>query len=142
MNQLIFPYADRFHPVFGTITRPILTLHLYSERFGEWVTLRDVLVDAGADVSVLAGRLGNLLVADVQAGEPIYLGQSASEKALFNAFLHRVQAQIGQTRFEMPVAIAMSLVPPIFGRREALDRFTAHFIKGREVVIEIDEDCQ
>jgi hypothetical protein len=38
----------------------------------------------------------------------------------------------------MPIAVSLSsAVPPIWGRREALDRFTVSFVEGRELVLEI-----
>ena len=43
---------------------------------------------------------------------------------MFHAFVHRIQAQLGEITFEMPVAIAMTaMIPPIFGRQrqEAFD---------------------
>jgi hypothetical protein len=107
-------------------------------RFHRWFVLKNVLVDTGADISVLPFLLGQLLIGDVQRGQPIQLGRVISSAAMFHGFVHRVQAQVGKISFEMPVAVTMtSTIPPIFGRREALDRFTAHFVKGQELILEM-----
>ena len=47
---------------------------------------------------------------------------------------------LGDHPFEMPVAVSLSsVIPPIWGRREALDRFTVSFVEGRKLVLEIKE---
>ena len=92
-------------------------------------------MDTGADISVLPFLLGQLLIGDVQKGQPIQLGRVVSSAVMFHGFVHRIQAQIGEISFEMPVAVAMTTtMPPIFGRREALDRFTVRFAKGQELI--------
>ena len=53
MNLLNFPYVEREHSLFGTVKRPVVTLNLYSKRFARWFILNNVLVDTGADVSIL-----------------------------------------------------------------------------------------
>ncbi|MDM8559551.1 hypothetical protein [Candidatus Parabeggiatoa sp. HSG14] len=51
-----------------------------------------------------------------------------------------IKARIGTYSFEMPVAISLSsVIPPIWGRQEALDRFTVSFVQGRELMLEINE---
>jgi hypothetical protein len=51
-----------------------------------------------------------------------------------------IRARIGHNSFEMPVAVSLSsVIPPIWGRQEALDRFTISFVQGRELVLEIKE---
>ena len=69
-------------------------------------------------------RVGGVLSSDMQV----------------NAFVHRIKTRIGDYSFEMPVAVSLSsVVPPIWGRREALDRFTVNFVEGRELALEIRE---
>lgn len=94
-------------------------------------------MDTGADISVIPLSLGQILVDYIEHGEPIYLGGRLSSGTMFNAFVHRIQVKLGDTAFEMPVAIAVSdTIPPILGRREALDRFNAHFVNGQELVLD------
>ncbi len=137
MSRLSFPYVWRSHHIFGTVLRPLLKLNLYSVRFGIWVALDEVLADTGADISVVPLPIGQLLVADISTGQPIQLGGVISSTAMFNAFLHRVPVKLGDKQFDMPLAVVTSsTIPPIFGRREALDQFEVRFIKGQELVIE------
>jgi hypothetical protein len=137
MTSLTFPYQAREPPFFGTVTRPVLTLHLYSTQFSRWFSVRNVLVDTGADVSVVPIGLGQLLLGDVQQGQPIQLGRVVSSAAMFHGFMHSVQTQISDITFKMPVAVAMTAtIPPIVDRREALDRFTIRFVKGQELILE------
>ena len=115
----------------------MITLHVHSDLFDQWLTLNDVLVDTGADISVIPLLLGQILVDHIEHGQPIHLGGAASSPVMFNAFVHRVQAKLGNLTFAMPLAIAISdTIPPIFGRQEALDRFTARFVKGQKLMIE------
>ena len=138
MTSLIFPYQTREHSFFGTITRPVLTLNFYSTRFARWFSVKNVLVDTGADVSVVPLRLGQLLIEDIQKGQPIQLGRVVSSAAMFHGFIHYIQVQIAEITFEMPVAVAMTTaIPPIFGRSEALDRFSVRFVKGQELVLDV-----
>ncbi|MDM8549016.1 hypothetical protein QUF72_03015 [Desulfobacterales bacterium HSG2] len=70
----------------------------------------------------------------------MYVGGVLSSDMSFNAFVHRIKARVGDHPFEMPVAISLSsAIPPIWGRREAPDRFTVSFVEGRELVLEIKE---
>jgi hypothetical protein len=138
MTTLRFPYIERSHTLFGTIKRPLLTLFLHSDLFDQWLILKDVLVDTGADISVIPLSLGQIIVDYIEHGEPIYLGGRLSSGTMFNAFVHRVQAKLGDISLEIPVAIALSdTIPPILGRREALDRFNAYFVNGQELVLNV-----
>lgn len=138
MNTLTFPYAKRPHPLFGTINRPLLSLHLHSKLFDQWLTLNDVLADTGADISVVPLPIGQILVDNIEQGQPIQLGGVILSTTMFNAFVHRIQAKLGDHTFDMPLAIATSLhIPPIFGRQEALDRFSALFVNGQNLIIEV-----
>ena len=138
MTTVIFPYAECSHSLFGTIKRPVISLQLHSALFDQWLILHEVLVDTGADISVIPLRLGQIVVDHIEHGQPIHLGKVISSTSMYNAFVHRVRAKIGDKTFEMPVAIAISeTIPPIFGRREALDRFSVCFVKGQELAIEL-----
>lgn len=137
MNALTCQYIERVHPVFGHILRPAITLHLHSTLFDQWLVLNDVLVDTGADISVAPLPLGQILIDHIEDGQPIRLGGVVASSARHNAFVHHIQARVGEHAFEMPVAIAISqTIPPIVGRLDALDRFTAHFIKGQKLILD------
>lgn len=138
MTTLTFSYTEQEHPVFGKITRPLMKISLYSERFGEWLSVNKVLVDTGADISVVPLPLGQILVPDVELGQPIQLGGMLSSNVMVNAFMHRIQTRIESHLFEMPVAVSTSLtIPPILGRQDALNRFKVSFVDGKKLILEI-----
>ncbi len=140
MKKLSFPYIEKEHYLFGKITRPLVRLAFFSERFGKWLEVGQVLADTGADISVIPLPLGQILVSNVENGMPMLVGGILSSDMSVNAYVHRITARIGTDPFEMPVAISLSsVIPPIWGRREALDRFTVSFVHGRELVLEIKE---
>jgi hypothetical protein len=137
MTSFRFPYNEYTHPLFGTFTQPAIRLDLYAETLGRWLRLYPVLADTGADISVAPLMLGQALVVNVQHGAPIHLGGRAESGEPANAFVHQVLARIDNLQFELPLAIALSpTIPIIFGRYNALDRFTVRFDKGNELVLE------
>jgi hypothetical protein len=136
MPALNFPYIEGASVIFGTILRPLVSLEAYSEPLGQWVPLENLLADTGADISVLPRPLGELLVDDVTAGRYSPLS-GINPSAVLPAFIHIVQVRLGDEEFEMPLAIAdSSLIPPVLGRKDALDRFVVRFVVGEETIIE------
>ncbi len=137
MTQVVFPYTKITHPLFGETYKPQIRIELYSTRFGLWFGIDNILADTGADISVIPWNLGQLLVQDIEAGTPIKLGPSISEDMMFNAYLHRIPTKLDDYLFDTPIAVSISpSIPPIFGRLEALDRFIARFILGKELILE------
>jgi len=125
--------------MFGKVTRPLIKLAFYSERFQEWLNVKKVLVDTGADLSVIPLPLGQVLFSEIESGQPMQLGGILSSDLMINAFIHNVQAKIGDHIFEMPLAVSSSkTIPPILGRQQALDRFIVSFIHGKELILELN----
>ncbi|MFQ6102620.1 MAG: hypothetical protein ACE5OS_15520 [Anaerolineae bacterium] len=136
MSALSFPYIEGSSIIFGTVLRPLVSLEAYSELLGRWVLLENLLADTGADISVLPRPLGELLVDDITTGRYSPLS-GLNPVAVLPAFIHTIQVRLGDEEFEMPVAIAdTSLVPPLLGRKDALDRFVVRFVVGEETIIE------
>lgn len=140
MKRLTFPYITKTHPIWGTITYPFITVDFYATPYGQWLKMNEVLVDTGADLSIVPRHLGQALVPVIETGIPIRLGGSISrENGPLEAFIHSIPARIHNLQFNLPLAIVHSLaVPVILGRREALDRFSVQFVKGKEVIIELE----
>ena len=136
MPALSFPYVEGASVIFGTVLRPLVSLEVYSELLEQWVLLENLLADTGADISVLPRPLGELLIGDITVGRYSPLS-GINPSAVLPAFIHIVQVRLGDAEFEMPVAIAdSSLIPPVLGRRDALDRFVVRFVVGEETIIE------
>lgn len=138
MTQFTFPYVEQVHPIFGTVKRPLIKIALYSERFQHWLAIDKVLADTGADISVVPLPFGEILFSDVEVGQPIQLGGVLASGLIANAFVHTVQAKIGNHHFEMPIAVSTSTkIPPILGRQGALDQFKVTFDHDVELILEI-----
>jgi hypothetical protein len=103
-----------------------------------YVLLEDVLVDSGADVSVVPRDVGEALWEDVTRGRYIEIqGIVPSTKLI--AYLHPVKILLGSWAFNTQVAVADSNnVPPVLGRFQALDRFLLTMRNGREVAFSDD----
>ena len=138
MTQFVFPYVEQEHPIFGKVKRPLIKIAMYSERFQQWLSVDKVLADTGADISVVPLPFGEILFTDVEVGQPIQLGGILASNLMANAFVHRVQAKIGNYEFAMPVAVSTSSqIPPILGRQGALDQFKVSFVHDVELILEI-----
>lgn len=134
MTPITFPYTTKQNPLWGQVSRPVMTVDLYSQSFQRWFKLSDVLVDTGADVSVVPLHLGEALVPQIDTGTPLHLGGAVLQDTPFNAYIHTLHARLGSFQFQMPVAIALLPTPPvIFGRLHALDRFQVIFNYGESI---------
>jgi hypothetical protein len=133
MGEIEFPYAKEESGVFGSVMRPRIIMDLFSIPRAEWLPIDDVLVDTGADLSVLPRFIGELLVKDTTDGKYSEIKGVIPGTTLV-AYVHQILARVGSLEFEAPVAIADSNdVPVIFGRVDGLDRFDANFLNGETV---------
>jgi hypothetical protein len=84
MKKLTFPYIEKEHHIFGKITRPLVRLAFFSERFGKWLEVGQVLA-GGADISVIPLPLGQVLVSNVENGIHKLVGGILSSDMSVNA---------------------------------------------------------
>jgi len=92
-----------------------------------------MLVDSGADLSLLPYRQGKLFILDIESGDEIEIRGIVPYSKL-TVYLHRLKFRIGQMEFDAPVGISESDdVPPILGRVDGLDNFFVEFDRGKEV---------
>ena len=130
-----FPYIERESRIFGSILKPIIDIEILSEKYGLWCGIESVLVDTGADITLIPSSIGKGLVDD------LYSGTKAAIKGItpfeLIVYIHNLKVRVANKEFETKVAIADSDdVPAVLGRFEALDIFNARFVKGAEVVLE------
>lgn len=131
--DLNFPYKDEKSDVFGDIKRPRIEVEVFSTKKDRWIWLDEVLVDTGADFSVLPRFIGSVLVEDITKGKYVEIKGVVPGVKLI-AYIRDFKIKIGNNKFVAPVAIADSDdVPAIFGRVGGLDLFNATFSKGRIV---------
>jgi len=108
-----FPYKDEESDVFGKIKRPRIKIRVFSEVTKDWEVIDEVLVDTGADFSVLPRFLGNILVSDITKGKYAEIKGVVPGVKLIT-YLHKLKIKIVDNEFIGHVAIADSDdVPPI-----------------------------
>ncbi len=86
----------------GTISRPYALISL-TPRNGAPLPLT-VLVDSGADVTILPLSIGTALGYDVKQGVPFPL--SGIGKGTLETYLHEIEGKVGDHKFRMLVAFA------------------------------------
>lgn len=129
-----FPYTEKESRIFGRILKPIIYIEIFSEKHDLWCGIDNVVVDTGADITLIPRDIGEELVGD------IFSGTKASIKSVtpyeVDVYIHNLKLRVIGKEFNTKVAIADSEeVPNLLGRFGALDLFKAEFIKGKEFVL-------
>ena len=128
-----FFYKQKESKILGTILRPLIEIEIFSQVRNDWEVIEEVLVDTGADLSVLPRFIGESIISDITTGEYVEI-KGIVPTSLLIAFIHKLKIKAAGEEFETKVAIADSNdVPPILGRYVALDLFNLEFMKGKEM---------
>ena len=123
---------------FGIVKRPRMLLSVFSRMKDIWIPIKDVLVDSGADSTVVPRFIGELLVEDIRTGKYSEI-KGVVPGSVLVAYIHELRIKIGEREFKAPIAVADSNdVPSLLGRIDALDQFDANFIKGEKVKLQWD----
>lgn len=130
-----FPYTEKESRILGKIPIPLIYIEILSEKHGVWCGIDEVLVDTGADITLIPRSIGEVLVNDIT------LGKQASIKGItpfeLIVYVHELKLRVINKEFQAKVAVADSDdVPVVLGRFQALDLFDAEFIKGKRLVLE------
>ncbi len=134
MSEKTFRYREKFSRHLGKIKRPLVDIEIYSERFKRFFEIPDVLLDTGADITLMPQDVGKAIFENYTTGKALEL-KGISQLAV-KAYIHRIKIKINGITFTCPVAITdSSNVPPLLGRVEALDLFDVLFAKGQEIKI-------
>jgi hypothetical protein len=130
-----FDYKEQESLIFGKILRPLIDIEIFSEIEKDWIKIKEVLADTGADISIIPRSTGELILHDITKGK-IHEIKGIVPFARLIVYIHNLKFRINGKKFELPVAIAdSSYVPPILGRVKGLDLFNVNFKKGRKVSI-------
>lgn len=131
-----FDYKEQPSDLFGKVLRPFIDLEIYSNIEKDWIKIKNMLADTGADISILPKNTGELILADITKGK-IHEVKGVVPYAKVVVYIHSIKFRISSKEFELPVAIADSDdVLPILGRVKGLDLFDVNFNKGKRVIVE------
>ena len=135
MPEKNFEYKEGESGIFGRIKRPLIDIEV-EDYNGKWLKLKNVLVDTGADVSILPRDLGEMIVSDITQGKIIEI-KGIVPYARLIVYVHNIKYRISDFTFVTPTAIADSNdVIPILGRTKGIDLFNAIFKKGRNLSLQ------
>ena len=126
MPSQSFEYTEKGSRIFGKVKRPLIDVEVKTFS-GEWLEIKEVLADTGADISILPKNIASLIIRDVEDGKTEAI-KGIVPYANLIVFLHTLTFRIQGKEFSLPVAVADSDdVPPILGRVKGLDLFSALF---------------
>lgn len=134
-KKIIVPYVNEESNVFRMIRRPKLSMSIYSKHFKQWIYVKDVLADTGADISVLPESMGILMVGNYKKGERFKITGLLPQNVA-NMYIHKLSIRIGNKVFRTRFAISSSNdIPPTLGRVGGLDKFDIQYKRGKTMVI-------
>ena len=131
MGRVCFPFSRQRSEAFGIVARPIVRITLRS-RSGEPFDIT-ALVDSGADVSMFAPSVARIM------GIQIAYGKRRTFHGLggrIDAYLHRVDLQLGGMRIQARVAFPTVEVPNILGRLDLFRNSSIILRDEKEVCFE------
>ncbi len=130
-NSISFPYQQRHTELLGDVYRPVVTAGLWSPVDEVWEQTQ-MLVDTGADYTLLPRYLAALLGYDLREGRVIQSQGTAGQHRVH--FFREVDLRIGEMQRTIPVGfLETNLVPPLLGRRNCLETFTITLDKQSRV---------
>lgn len=136
MSRVRFPYRVEHSRTLGRVSTPLLSVDVFSPATRSWWTVGNVLADTGSDFTVFPMELGRHWFLDVRAAQRSEIYGITPDRSL-PVYLHDLNLRIGSRRFRCLAGIVDSeRIPPILGRYQALDRFSAIYTKGRALVLE------
>lgn len=135
MLEIKIPYSPQESNIIRTISRPLITIKVYSKIKDIWIPVYDTLADTGADITLLSRYLGDMIVHDITSGKYIEVKGIVTTTVLIG-FIHTLRLEIFHKEIETEVVIADSDdVRPILGRFKGLDLFEVTFDKGKQVIV-------
>ncbi len=122
-----FKFARENSSSLGFVYRPIAKVGL-KDANGDMFEL-SMLVDSGADISILSKRIGDIMGVDVEQGEAKVFRGIVGEMM---AYVHKISLFIDGEEVETRVAFALSEVPNLLGRLDIFKNFEISFRKEEE----------
>ena len=122
-----FKFAKENSSSIGIVYRPIAKVGL-RDASGELFEL-SMLVDSGADITILSKRIGDIMGVNVEQGEAKVFRRIVGEMI---AYVHKIPLSINGKKIETRVAFALSEVPNLLGRLDIFKNFEISFRKGED----------
>ncbi len=122
-----FKFAKESSSSLGIVYRPIAKVGL-KDANGELFEL-SMLVDSGADITILSRRIGDIMGLYVEEGEEKVFRGIVGEMI---AYVHKIPLFINGKEVETRVAFALSEVPNLLGRLDIFKNFEISFIKEED----------
>lgn len=134
--KMKIPYTQQKSNIFGAISRPLVTIKVYSKTKNIWIPVYDALADTGADTTLLPRYLGEMIVNDITTGKYIEI-KGIATSAVVIGFIHKVRLEVFHNEIDADLVIAdTDDVRPVLGRLDGLDLFSVTFDKGKHIITE------
>ena len=112
-----YRYKERPSGLLGMVKRPLIDLEILENRTGLWYKVEDVLVDTGADVTMMPRRMRFLLDGPLEGGTRREI-KGVVPQARLTVYMHILRLRFNGYEFDSPVLISeRDDVFPILGRK-------------------------
>jgi len=122
-----FKFAKEDSSSLGIVYRPIAKVGL-KDASGEMFEL-SMLVDSGADITILSRRIGDIMGINVEQGDEKTFRGIVGEMI---AYVHKIPLFINGMEVNARVAFALSEVPNLLGRLDIFKNFEISFRKEED----------
>ena len=122
-----FEFTEEISSGLGAVYRPLMKVGL-KDVDGSIFEI-SIIVDSGADITVLSKRVGDIMGIDVEEGEEKIFRGIVGE---IIAYVHRIPLFIDGKELEVRVAFALAEVPNLLGRLDIFRNFEINFRKEED----------
>jgi len=123
----VFKFTEEISSSLGTVYRPLAKVGL-KDADGDVFEI-SMIVDSGADITVLSRRIGDIIGIDVESGEEKIFRGIVGE---IIAYVHRISIFIDGKELEIGAAFALAEVPNLLGRLDVFRNFEISFRKEED----------
>ena len=123
----VFKFTEEISSSLGTVYRPIVKVGLKDADGDIFET--SMIVDSGADITVLSKRIGDIMGIDVEKGEEKIFRGIVGE---IIAYVHWIPLFIDGKELEVRAAFALAEVPNLLGRLDVFRNFEINFRKEED----------
>lgn len=133
--DLRFNYEYTGESFFGGIYRPVAKVAFVSPRVSDKIVSVWMIVDSGADYSILPHHLSEKLRVSFEQDCVTDTTYGVGGQRTVYFLKDRIKVQIGNIQKSVPLAFFDSdEIPPLLGRQGFMETFDVEFLKSRIVV--------